>query len=115
VIPLKYALWPAVLLVVIGVVLAEGPLRRYREAAIQSRNVCANIGRCNPLQRPAIVVLPLKNLSAEPASEDFVDGFTEEIINNLAISGHLQVRSRASSFAFKNQATILLMSPGSSM
>jgi adenylate cyclase len=49
------------------------------------------------------VVLPLKNLSAEPGTDDFVDGFTEEIINDLATSGHLQVRSRASSFAFKNE------------
>ena len=49
-----------------------------------------------------IAVLPLKNLSTEAGSEEFADGFTEEIINSLAANAHLQVRSRTSSFAFKN-------------
>jgi eukaryotic-like serine/threonine-protein kinase len=98
VIPLKYALSAAAMLVVIGVVLVEGPLRDYRESPSSQPTLA-------PFHSngPAIVVLPLKNLSADPGSEDFVDGFTEEIINNLAINGHLQVRSRASSFAFKNK------------
>jgi len=103
VIPLKYALSAAVLLVVIGVVLAEGPLRRYREARSSHATFAQTLAVATHSNGPAIVVLPLKNLSAEPASDDFVDGFTEEIINNLAVSGHVQVRSRASSFAFKNQ------------
>ena len=51
---------------------------------------------------PAIAVLPLKNLSTETGGEEFADGFTEEIINGLATNEHLQVRSRTSSFAFKN-------------
>jgi len=103
VIPLKYALSAAVLLVVIGAVLAEGPLRRYREARSSQATFAQTLAVATHSSSPAIVVLPLKNLSAEPGSDDFVDGFTEEIIDNLAISGHLQVRSRASSFAFKNQ------------
>jgi TolB-like protein/thioredoxin-like negative regulator of GroEL len=52
--------------------------------------------------QPAIAVLPLKNGSTDPGSEEFADGFTEEIINSLAASEHLLVRSRTSSFAFKN-------------
>jgi len=103
VIPLKYALLAALLLVVIGVVLAEEPLRRYREARSSEATLAQTLAVATHSNGPAIVVLPLTNLSAEPGSDDFVDGFTEEIINNLAISGHLQVRSRASSFAFKNQ------------
>src|SRR4029453_2940935 len=55
----------------------------------------------------AIIDLPLKKLSADPGSEDFVDGFTEEIINNLAINKHLRVRSRASSFALKKKTNDL--------
>jgi serine/threonine protein kinase/tetratricopeptide (TPR) repeat protein len=104
VMPLKYALLPAVVLVVIGLVLAEGPLRRYREPRSSPATFAQTLAVATHSNDPAIVMLPLKNLSPEPGSDDFVDGFTEEIINNLAVSGHLQVRSRASSFAFKNQA-----------
>jgi len=103
VIPLKYAVSAAVLLVVVGLMFAEGPLRRYREPRSGQATLARTLSVAHS-NDPAIVVLPLKNLNAEPGSEDFVDGFTEEIINSLAISGHLQVRSRASSFAFKNQA-----------
>ena len=52
---------------------------------------------------PAIAVLPLKNLSTEPGSDEFADGFTTEIIDNLATNEHVQVRSRASSFALNDK------------
>ena len=58
----------------------------------------------SPAERPIIAVLPLKNLSAEPDSEYFVDGLTDEIIRNLAVIEGLEVRSRTSSFAFKGKA-----------
>jgi TolB-like protein/Tfp pilus assembly protein PilF len=58
-----------------------------------------------PSGQPIIAVLPFENLSAEPDSGYLVDGLTEEIIRNLqVIQGlHGQVRSRASSFAFKGR------------
>ena len=103
-IPLKYAgTAAAVLLVVIGLGLWEGPLRRYRQPRSTQAPVAPTLAVAPHSNGPAIAVLPLKNVSAEPGSEDFVDGLTEEIINNLAINKHLQVRSRASSFAFKNK------------
>lgn len=34
---------------------------------------------------PIIAVMPFKNLSAEPKSEYFVDGLTDEIIRNLSV------------------------------
>ena len=52
---------------------------------------------------PVIAVLPFKNLSAEPDSEYFVDGLTDEVIRNLSVIDGLFVRSSASSFAFKNK------------
>ena len=52
-------------------------------------------------------MLSLKNLSTEPGSEQFADGFTTEIINNLATNEHLQVRSRASSFALNDKRSDL--------
>jgi len=52
---------------------------------------------------PAIAVIPFKNLSAEPENEYFVDGLTDEIIRNLSLIEGLEVRSRTSSFAFKDK------------
>jgi TolB-like protein/Flp pilus assembly protein TadD len=57
----------------------------------------------SPIGQPVIAVLPLENLSAEPESDYFVDGLTDEIIRNLAVIQGLQVRSRTSSFAFKDK------------
>ena len=51
-----------------------------------------------------IAVLPLVNLSQDPANEYFSDGLTDEIIRNLSILDGLAVRSRTSSFAFKGKA-----------
>jgi serine/threonine-protein kinase len=50
-----------------------------------------------------IAVLPLVNLSQDPANEYFVDGLTDEIIRNLSIIEGLAVRSQTSSFTFKNK------------
>jgi TolB-like protein len=56
-------------------------------------------------QRPnapiSIAVLPLTNLSQDPANEYFADGLTDEIIRNLSIIDGLAVRSQTSSFVFK--------------
>ena len=64
------------------------------------------IGAVNvsPAERPIIAVLPLQNLSAEPGSDYFTDGLTDEIIRNLAVIKGMEVRSRTSSFAFKGKA-----------
>jgi TolB-like protein/Flp pilus assembly protein TadD len=50
-----------------------------------------------------IAVLPLLNLSQDPANDYFADGLTEEVIRNLSILDGLAVRSQTSSFAFKNK------------
>ncbi|MBK5294923.1 MAG: hypothetical protein JJE04_24995 [Acidobacteriia bacterium] len=51
----------------------------------------------------AIAVLPLNNLSEDPANDYFADGLTDEIIRNLSIIEGLAVRSQTSSFAFKGK------------
>jgi TolB-like protein/DNA-binding winged helix-turn-helix (wHTH) protein len=61
------------------------------------------LGRAGTSPIPSIAVLPFKNLSSEPASDYFSDGLTDEIIRNLSIIDGLQVRSRTSSFAFKDK------------
>jgi TolB-like protein len=58
-------------------------------------------------QRPTppirIAVLPLSNVSQDPASDYFADGLTHELIRNLSIIDGLVVRSQTSSFAFKGK------------
>jgi serine/threonine-protein kinase len=65
----------------------------------------AGVASVSPGDQPVIAVLPFENLSTEPDSGYLVDGLTDEIIRNLqVIQGlHGQVRSRASSFAFKGK------------
>ncbi|MFA9419868.1 MAG: tetratricopeptide repeat protein [Gammaproteobacteria bacterium] len=51
----------------------------------------------------SIAILPFDNLSGDPEQEYFSDGITESIILNLTLFPGLQVKSRNSSFAFKQQ------------
>jgi serine/threonine-protein kinase len=50
-----------------------------------------------------IAVLPLNNLSQDPANDYFADGLTDELIRNLSIIDGLAVRSQTSSFVFKGK------------
>ncbi len=52
----------------------------------------------------SIAVLPFENLSAEPDSEFFADGVTEEITHTLAQFAGIRVVARTSAFAFKGRA-----------
>lgn len=53
---------------------------------------------------PVIAVLPFENLNADNGRSDyFVDGLTDEIIQNLSVIDGLTVRSRTSSFLFKGK------------
>ncbi|MCP4767798.1 MAG: tetratricopeptide repeat protein [Gammaproteobacteria bacterium] len=56
-----------------------------------------------PTSDHSIAVLPFDNLSGDPEQEYFSDGITDSIILNLALFPDLQVKSRNSSFAFKEQ------------
>ena len=49
----------------------------------------------------SIVVLPLKNLSADPSQDYFADGITEELINDLGQVSTLRVISLTSSMSYK--------------
>jgi adenylate cyclase len=55
--------------------------------------------------RPAVAVLPLDNLSSDPAQDWFSDGLTEDIITELARNRELMVIARNSTFAFKDRPT----------
>jgi serine/threonine protein kinase/tetratricopeptide (TPR) repeat protein len=49
----------------------------------------------------SVAVLPLQNLSGDPAQDYFVDGMTEELIGNLAKVQNLRVISRTSIMQYK--------------
>src|SRR6266446_4683888 len=49
----------------------------------------------------SIAVLPLLNLSDDPAQEYFADGMTDELIGTLGTLGGVNVISRTSSMQFK--------------
>ena len=57
-----------------------------------------------PAER-SVAVLPIVNMSDDPAREFFSDGVPEEIINALAQLPGLKVTSRTSSFAFRGKDT----------
>jgi TolB-like protein/Flp pilus assembly protein TadD len=49
----------------------------------------------------SIAILPLKNLSGDPAQEYFADGMTEELINDLGQVSKLRVISLTSAMSYK--------------
>jgi len=57
--------------------------------------------------KPAIVVLPFKNLSDDPKQEYFSDGITDDLITDLSRVGGLQVMARQSSYFYKDEDVLM--------
>jgi TolB-like protein/tetratricopeptide (TPR) repeat protein len=54
--------------------------------------------------KPSIAVLPLTNMSGDPGQQYFIDGFTEDIITELARARQIHVLSRNSSFQYAGKS-----------
>ncbi|MFN7934942.1 MAG: winged helix-turn-helix domain-containing protein [Bryobacteraceae bacterium] len=63
--------------------------------------------RATPPQIRSIAVLPLSNLSGDPADEHFADGVTDAIITSIAQIRSLRITSRTSVLRFKRTSTPL--------
>jgi TolB-like protein/DNA-binding winged helix-turn-helix (wHTH) protein/Flp pilus assembly protein TadD len=59
------------------------------------------VGRSSLPAIHSLAVLPLQNLSADPAQEYFADGMTDALITDLAQIGSLKVISRTSSMQYR--------------
>jgi len=55
--------------------------------------------------RSSIAIMPFANLSNDPQQEYFADGFTEDLITNVAQSKDLFVIARNSTFTYKGRAS----------
>lgn len=56
-----------------------------------------------PADRPSIAVLPFANMSGDPEQDYFADGFTEDLITELARFRALLVISRNASFGYRGR------------
>ena len=73
----------------------------------QSRVSVAPTPRKARRRRGRIAVLPLRNLSADPEQDYFVDGVTEALISDLAKISSLHVISRTTAMAYRGSTKTL--------
>lgn len=65
------------------------------------RGKWARRGESSGVSIRSLAVIPLQNLSADPAQEYFSDGLTDALITDLAQTGSLKVISRTSSMQYR--------------
>ena len=79
------------------------PVRVYRIAAEGAEEPGAGT-RQAPSSKPAIAVLPLADMSGDPAQAHLADGITEDIITEFSRFSSLAVAARNSSFQYRDKS-----------
>jgi non-specific serine/threonine protein kinase len=101
---------PPALVSMVSRLMAKNPRDRYGSACevcealaeMQRSRMNSSSTRAKAQARiPSIAVLPFANLSADPDSQYFSDGLSEDLISGLARLQGLQVASRTSAFRFR--------------
>jgi adenylate cyclase len=81
-------------------VVAEQPVHSYGTAPPEAREAAP----AAPADRSSIAVLPFANMSGDAEQDYFADGFTEDVITELARFRALFVVSRNASFAYRDRS-----------
>jgi eukaryotic-like serine/threonine-protein kinase len=82
--------------------LAKEPTARIESAELMAEALRHSGHRSSaPGGEESIAILPFTNLSADPDTEYFSDGVTEEILNAITRTPGVRVAARSSSFSFK--------------
>jgi eukaryotic-like serine/threonine-protein kinase len=91
------------LVAVVGLVLAFSPqtVSRWRDRLVRWSSAVSKT------EIHSLAVLPLQNLSGDPAQEYFADGMTEQLTTDLGQIGALRVISRTSAMHYKNSQKTL--------
>lgn len=87
--------------------LAKVPADRHASAREFAEALRKRVSHAGEVVAQSVAVLPFDNLSAEPGSDYFSDGITEEIINTLGHVDGLHVAAPTSSFAFRGKSVSL--------
>ena len=85
--------WPALVVIALGLTLVVGALVYTRRSRVVPATAAPEI--------KALAVLPLQNLSGDPAQDYFAEGMTEALITGLAKVSALRVISRTSVMQYK--------------
>jgi TolB-like protein/DNA-binding winged helix-turn-helix (wHTH) protein/Flp pilus assembly protein TadD len=105
-VPARRWAWAGVLAVVVIVsatilAMTAGRVPAERNTTGRGRGTAAAAGAAMPARIESLAVLPLENLSEDPAQEYFADGMTDALITDLAQIRGLRVISRTSVMQYK--------------
>jgi TolB-like protein/Tfp pilus assembly protein PilF len=83
------------------VVILLGVLVSLRQQQTASPTIAPDASIAPAADRPSLAVLPMQNLSGNPAQDYFADGFTDELITELAGLHSLRVVSSSAAMTYK--------------
>jgi eukaryotic-like serine/threonine-protein kinase len=90
-----------VAIVAIGLLFSPGTVSHWRDLLLRWNHSMSKT------EIHSLAVLPLQNLSGDPAQDYFADGMTEQLTANLGQIGALRVISRTSAMHYKNSQKTL--------